>query len=272
MSDYSYSTCPLTRTILLTGLHTAFLNNMEAQYSSTGELHNFWEIIVVLEGEVSVATDKDVFSLKKHQLAIHPPLEFHRHFNSSGRKNSFAVLSFDADRMPMSETSVYTLTPYEIQEFASIIRTIRENFVCRHLHILAPKCPDSPAAQEVISRCELLWNGVFSRKSIPRQNASPDYTRIVEFLSENTSQHLTLPDISRALNMSQANIKRIFSKYSGLGIMTYFKYLKIQHGIALLKAGSSVKEVSDALSYSSPSAFSTSFRKVTGLPPSSFRA
>ena len=270
MYDNETSYCKLKRLIDLTGIGTAFIKKMDVGYSSKGEFHKTWEIILAIEGEVSVATDKDVFTLKKHCVAIHPPMEFHRHFNSSGQKNTFAVITFEASCFPVSETSVFNITPYEVQEFISIIQEINTIFLFDGIHVVAPKKPESASVQEIISRSELLWNTVVSRKSIPRNNTSPDYSRIVEFLSSNTDLNLKLADIAESLNMSQSNVKRVFSMYSGIGIMTYFKQLKVQRAIELLKQGLSVQEVSEKLSYSSPSVFCNSFRRITGRAPSTF--
>ena len=90
------------------------------------------------------------------------------------------------------------------------------------------------------------------------------------FLSENVHAGLTLPEIARQLHMSVSNVKLIFSRYSGMGVMKYYTNLKMQAAVTYLGEGLSVKEVAERLSYSSQSAFCTAFKNHTGLPPSQY--
>ena len=53
--------------------------------------------------------------------------------------------------------------------------------------------------------------------------------------------------------------------------MHYFNLLKVNRALDLLNEGYSVGHVSEMLSFSSPSAFSTAFKNLTGVSPSHFR-
>lgn len=270
MNLSSYPTCSLKRHFMLTGLHTAFTKTMETERSSMGEAHDFWEIVLVVDGEISIATDQDVLRIKKNCMYLIPPIEFHRVFNHTGKQTSFAVLSFDMEGLAPSASSIYMLSPGDVQEFLSIIQFIQESDL---LEFDSPACPDQPepsVAQAVICRCELFLNTVLSSQTLPRKNTNHEYKRIVRFLSENVDKKLSIPDIARELNMSVPNLKRVFSQNSGIGLMKYFNHLKIQRAIYLLGEGLSVREVSEQLSYSSQSAFCTAFQTMTGTAPSRY--
>ena len=66
-------------------------------------------------------------------------------------------------------------------------------------------------------------------------------------------------------------LKKIFSKYAGLGIHKYFLKSKITIACRLLRRGMSVCDVSEKLSFSSHNYFSTVFKRETGRLPSDFR-
>lgn len=269
---YSYAPCPLRKTLELTALHTAFVHSMEPGYSSQSESHNFWEIIVVLEGEVTIVTGESVILLKQNNMLVHPPLEFHRHFNPSQTKNRYAILSFSADRTPEAKRGTYTLSPSEVVEFRAIIQLIRDQYVMDRICVLHKKNTARPSIdQEVKSRMEFFLSTALFNQISPYNDADRDYQRIVTFLRDNIHRNLSVPAIAEELEMSVANLKRIFSLYAGTGIIKHFNQLKFQKAVQLLERGHSVQEVSEMLAFTSQSVFSTAFKKAMGIPPSKFR-
>lgn len=269
---YPYTPCPLEKTIEVTALHTAFVHRMDPEYSGQSESHNFWEIIAVLEGEVSVVTGEYVFQLPENSMLIHPPLEFHRHVNPNREKNTYAVISFSATQIPVSRNSIYTLSAADALEFRSIIRLIRDQYEMDKICVLHKK-PAARASidQEVKSRLEFFLSTTLFARVSPFQHTNRDYQRIVSYLTKNLHRNLTIQVIAQELEMSESNLKRVFSLYSGMGIMKYFSHLKFQRAAALLDEGHSVREVSEMLSFTSQSAFSTAFKKAMEVPPSKWR-
>ena len=51
-------------------------------------MHNFWEIVCVLEGEVGVASANDLYTLSKGQAVIHSPMEFHNIWSENLKKTN----------------------------------------------------------------------------------------------------------------------------------------------------------------------------------------
>lgn len=269
---YTYDPCRLHKSMEITALHTAFAHGMDPQYSSQSESHNFWEILLVLEGEMSVVTGESVIRLSKNNMMIHPPLEFHRHFNATQQKNKYAILSFSADRMPELRKGVYTLAALQVAEFRAIIQLIREQYRMDKICVLGKKSTARPAIdQEVKARLELFLSTTLHSQIQPYNNADQDYQRIVGYLRDNIHRNLTIPMIARELEMSVSNLKRIFSLYAGMGIMKYLSQLKFQKAVQLLEQGHSVLEVSEMLAYTSQSVFSTAFKNTMGVPPSKYR-
>ncbi len=265
-----YLTCVLQKNIDITALHSVFTDRMKKDGNSPGELHNFWEILVVVKGEMSAATVKDVFKVSENNLIIHPPMEYHRHFNQSDEDCDFAVISFDASTIPNFTDSLYKLTPQQVQDFLDIIEYIRQTCVIKRHMALEFKTEDIVASQKIKSQLELFMNATLTSKKEPRLNLDPTYKQIVEYLSANIDKPLTVPEIAKDIGMSISNLNHTFSKYSGIGIMKYFNQLKIQKAMDYLSAGMTVREVSERLSYSSQSVFSSAFKKATSLPPSKY--
>jgi len=73
---------------------------------------------------------------------------------------------------------------------------------------------------------------------------------------------------ARALFMSSSTFRRHFLQQTGLSFSAWRQRACVVTALAMLVAGKSVNQVALSLGYDSSSAFSTMFRRVTGLVPS----
>ena len=268
MKESYYKKCPLPTMIDVTGLYTAFQKTMPPAMGSDGERHDFWEMVVVMEGELSVATERELTCLKAGQMIIHSPMEYHRHFNSGDKDVTFGVISFECSNMPSVQNFVYLLSEGKLQEFCKIVSLIRENFRTGRHAVFDPREPQTPICQLVRLQLEGFLLVVLPSQSILRDSRSEDYKRIVEYMEDNLHRSLTLQEMARDLNMSLSNMKRIFSAYAGVGIIHHFNHLRIRRATQLLQQGMRVRDVAEMLGFSSQSAFCTCFKNVTGRPQS----
>ena len=272
MGEANYPTCRLNKEIEVTGLHTAFIKDMVDNYTSRGEFHNFWELALVLDGSVYVTTDKMEFFLEKHTMVLHPPMEFHRHFNATGDQSRFAVLSFDAAVMPDVSARVFGLTPKQCDQLCSLIRYIEESCEMQDkLAVLRSREDRQFAQQEIKSRLELFLLSVFRGKTLARRSRSPEYERIVSYLGSVLEENRSLSQLALGLGMSPSSLKRIFSEYGQTGIMRYYRQMRMYRAVELLKEGGSVREVSEQMNFSSQSAFCNAFKRILGEPPSKYQ-
>lgn len=81
-------------------IFTAYRHRFESDYYFIGESHDFWEIVIVLDGELGVTAGKDVFVLEKGQAVLHEPMEFHRLWSEGNSCPDIIIFSFSADMMP----------------------------------------------------------------------------------------------------------------------------------------------------------------------------
>lgn len=84
-------------------------------------------------------------------------------------------------------------------------------------------------------------------------------------------ESLTLDELAGRCGMSAASVKKIFTKYAGTGVMTYFNELKIKRAVQLLDEGKTIGQTAALLGFSDQNYFSTVFKRIMKQPPSVYQ-
>ncbi len=96
--------------------------------------------------------------------------------------------------------------------------------------------------------------------------------RIIEKLTAEYCQRLTLDELSREAGVHPVHLSRVFRKWLGEGIGDYVHHLRIRSACEqMLTPERSVAEISLAAGYADQSHFTRAFRRSTGMTPAAFR-
>lgn len=234
-------------------------------YDFLGEVHSFYELVYVLSGTVGITAGDKVYSLSGGQCLLHPPNEFHRIRSEKGSEPHVLNLSFHSASMPQQEGRVFTPGLIKQEELMDISVQVREGL----------RQSNAEKLNEQRLRLEQWLIVVMKSASdngVVESSAALRYSEIVNVLQAHLHESLSAEEIARLCNMSLSNLKKIFTKYAGMGISRYFTEMKMRHAVELLKSGKRVGEVASALGYTDQNYFSTAFRRVMGVPPGQFRA
>lgn len=254
-------------------LYTAFVANYDNKYYFNGEYHNFWEMVIVLDGTLGVTAGSDLFILKKGQAVIHEPMEFHRLWSEGNSNTKIIVFTFGAVGMPKYSSKIFEIP--NLKSASDLLDEIHSNFKNDNLNLLGINEPSKITYQLTIKKLEMFILTSLSQKAekndIVKSQTAKNYTNIANILESNIDKNLSVSDIAELCNMSQINLKKTFSRYSGMGVMAYFNQLKITAAISMLKNEMTIHEISDALGFSNQNYFSTVFKRITGHSPSYFK-
>ncbi|MBQ2704507.1 MAG: AraC family transcriptional regulator [Clostridia bacterium] len=264
--------CHIKKMINITALYTAFIQQYGYDFNFVGETHNFWEISFVLDGTVCVASDSNIFSVNAGHAIIHRPMTFHRLWAGEGAPPKLATISFDAEIDAEITDCVYELDGETAKQMCDIIEHIQDEFENNGIAIKRQK---SPTAQITINRLENLVMSLFPNRSPSetiRSSAAGvrKYTEIVRCLTDNINTNLTVDDIARICNMSPSSVKQTFRQFTGMGVVQFYRRMKMDSAISMLRKGLSVKEISQRLGYTDSNYFSTVFKRVIGVSPTSY--
>lgn len=258
----------------ITALHTAFQAVYGADYYVNGESHDFWEIVIVTEGEIGVTAGKDVFHLHRGQAILHTPNEFHNLWSERGREAGFVIFTFSAVNLTPPPSRIFEVR--DLAEPIDILTQIRTALQRHKGWIVSVREGEEQKATLALKRLELfLLQTIFENKpqktGTPLSESAKHYAAVVKFLEENLHRNLSVGEIAAACHIGEVNLKKIFSRYAGVGVIAYFNYLKMRAAVKLLEGGSTVREAAEALGFVNQNYFCTVFKRVMGKAPKSFK-
>ena len=272
---------PVKKRIEISSLYTAFEQRMDKNFYFAGESHVFWEMVCVLEGNVGVTADDDVYSLCAGQMILHKPMEFHRLWASGGTEPVVCIFSFSATNMPTLNGRVYKMTANDQVRVKKLHDNIHEHYEmdCAasgiSMFFLGVKENCEEKAYSDVCYLEYLILKMTSRGAGGAVSdgsvGARKYAEIVGVMEKNIEKRLSVEEIAAECAMSVSNVKKIFYRYSGKGVSTYFNELKIRRAIELLDGGATVNEIAMSLGFEDRNYFSTVFRRIMGQSPIKYR-
>ena len=238
------------------GFFSAFRFDWNDSFVFDGESHDFWEIILVLSGEVEVVEDNNVYTLRAGNMMFHAPMEFHRSKSSGGTSPSGRIMSFRAiGEIP----SVLTQGIFSLDEdLMSDYNRVFENAADFFDGVKDCGFEATALLEAFIAKLSkrLQRGSSYATNPLSMTPGATEYRKIVSFMSRNVCQNLSLTEIAAKNSVSVSYLKLLFNTYAGISPKKYFNSMRLRHATKLLSEGNSVIEVSDTMNFSSPNYFS----------------
>lgn len=261
------------RLIRVDALYTAFDVVRPAHFYFHGESHDFWELVYVCQGEVTATADERVYRLDSGKLLFHKPMEFHRIWSESNTGPHLMIISFKAggENMEKLENSCFALSSRQRKRFEEVVAAF-----C-HARALQAQGEEKEVRRAVAMTAALLENFLMRltewEEQLPHESSDEDaqYTRIVNVMQENCHRRLSLEELAKECGMSVSNMKRIFGRFSDVGIAKYFLSLKIRRAKELLENEIPASRVAEMLDFSEINYFYTVFKRETGMTPTQYK-
>jgi AraC-like DNA-binding protein len=241
----------------------------------SGEMHDFWVMVYVEEGRAIATGDERVYNLSTGQIVFHKPLEFHRIWSADGSAPHLNILSVKAYGKVLRglKDRSFSLSKEEQELFCDAFDTFykaaqlyeKEGREAIDYRMLAAKGA---------AKLEVFLLNLIGKESLPQLPVSSDeksFRRIVEVMNEHCTEALSVDELAALCLMSRSNMKRVFSRFSDIGIAKYFTGLKVRRAMQLLNDGLSANETAARLGFNEVSYFHTVFKRETGLTPMQYQ-
>lgn len=155
--------------------------------------------------------------------------------------------------------------------------SLRQRFLRRRLRNLCA----APGARDSSPRAELLAGALYESCTEPATtvcSASPIASAVLghianaaDFIDAEFGRPLKLADMARVANMSTFHFARTFARVTGMPPHRYLVSVRLREAVQRMERGDSVTTACYAVGFSSPSHFTTAFRRHVGVLPSTLR-
>lgn len=127
----------------ITGIYTAFKRDYKTGYYFSGEFHDFWEIVIVLSGEIGITAGSRVMRLSRGQCVLHCPSEFHRIWNDNSLHPQIIIFSFACRNMPGMKSRFFSISDELLAEAEATLGEINCAFERSGISVVGIKNADS---------------------------------------------------------------------------------------------------------------------------------
>lgn len=264
-----------------------FHQELASTYKYSGEIHDFWEIIYIDKGKINGFIGEKPYPLSQGEALIIEPNIFHNLWVEDNKSANIINISFNIEKEVLKNFSkkVIKLSDFHKEILRKIIEESRRTFSgSNNLWIKDLWSGDRICNKEDFASEDLIKNYLeifiveLSRKiicnnrkkeySINEKVNNEDINNMLKYMNEHIDSNLTIKDISTNFHVCETTIKQMFKKYFNMGVIEYFRNMKIEQAKIYIREGKmNFTEISQRLGYSSIHHFSKQFSKIVKMSP-----
>lgn len=277
----------LNSVLNISDLISLFYLQSPRNFHVPGETHDFWELVYIDKGQMLITAGEHKYILKAGELVFHCPGEFHAVEAHENIPSNFIICAFHcgSEHMRYFEHKILFINNFERDCLYGALREVKGGFFPslgtgqRDFRIA-----DAPfgTAQLVKSYLEQMLITLYRQnsnlqiqqriESYAQKNSYNELTGIVKtYLEEHVEEKLTLEQISKELNYSVSQMKKLFKAETGTSVIDYFISLKMGEAKRMIREGSeSFTQISARLGYDNVHYFSRQFKQKNDITPTEY--
>lgn len=251
------------------------------QYHTESDSHNFYELLHVEKGSLSVSSENYSGTLTDNQLIIHKPNE--RHFlecNESGSPN-VVIIGFECNAPELSRFSDIPITLQPIHR-NMLSRILTEGMAVYEPPYDIPttemkKRENYPFGADQLIQIHLEAFLISLVRDFPDPHSSSvrintgKISDIYDYIAEHYTEKLTLHDLCFIFGTNKTSLCRNFKEEYGETVLNHINNLRVQDAKALLREQTlTITQISEVLGFTSIHYFCRLFKKETGMTPKEY--
>lgn len=251
----------------VTAFHSGWNTRFRTNFLFSGESHDFWELLYVIDGKIGISKNEKVYELEAGDVIFYRPMEFHSTWTLDGTAPRIVIISFSLEGNGFSALGdgIYKVRKIERSLIMSAVDLYRSS----------TQTADPVSIQLAANHTEeLLLRLITSQTPSQTYHISPsakNYRQIISFLDSHLKDNLSTEDIARECCFSVSNVKKIFKKYSGIGIMQYYNEQRMILATSYIKQDFKISEIAEQFNFSSQNYFTEVFKRHMKMTPMQYK-
>jgi len=280
----SYTRTYLKEIINIESIRTVHYFEYSKDFVYSGEKHDFWELVYVDKGNVTVGADDKKILLNQGDVYFHKPMQWHNVAADGITAPNLAIISFDCndEAMDYFEDKTFHLEPKLRNVLSSVISETEKAFVtpivkyygsdALKVNADAPKCSEQLIKIYLTELLLLLLMEESKDEKVRVKIDESTFDVVIHYLEANICENVSLADVANHTHISPSTIKKLFRENTGESFVKYFTAMKMKEAKTLFREYSkNVAEVAQKLGYNDSAYFARVFRRVTHLSPSEYK-
>lgn len=242
----------------------------QTNYPSNLHYHDYYELVVFIDGDIEYFCNQNVYSVKKGDAIIIPPHTFHlsRLTNKSTqyKRHVFYFLGEQLDKELLSVLTekIKTGGVYQSEQVLRLANAIKEQ--ADKGDTIKKACCNAIFTQII---CSLLTENRFSSDN--GQTLPERLSQIKNFIDNNYSQITSVTDVANEFFYSREYLSRLFKQYFNTTVNEYINKIRVAESQKLLLKGISVTDACFKVGFGSLSTYIRVFNSVTGMTPLEYK-
>ncbi|MBQ5793458.1 MAG: helix-turn-helix domain-containing protein [Clostridia bacterium] len=244
-----------------------FLFEKNTDHAFPLHMHRCYEMVLMLEGEMTIQIDQDTYDLSAGDLILIKPNRLHSYETPTGKSGVCLLCMFSSDLIaaitdPLSKYRLHTVHLHNVQAI------YRDTFLLMQEH------RDLPTVKGFLYLlCGLFYRQIDYSAEDTIIEVSDLLQKIFAHIESNVDKPCTLHELAQALKYNESYLSRFFYSKIGVSYSDYVRSIKINYACYLLKnTHDSIFNIARLCGYATPSAFNRSFKQITGMNPNEYRS
>lgn len=267
---------------------TIHYQELEKNYVSKEETHDFWEVIYADKEDIFVVRDGDRYAVNRGEMIFIKPNQPH-YVECGKREPNIFIISFEcrSESMQFFNDKKYAVPECYRYLLQNIMSEATETFDLPDFdpdlnRLELKENPNLGGEQILKNSLEILLIYMLraaNNQSSPQEffiskiNSSSDLQdEIVRILTSKIYDTFTLEDLCTALHYGKTYLCTFFREKTGMSIYQTYLKLKIDESKKLIRQKHSFSDIAEKLCFDSLSHFTYVFKKYVGMTPGEYKS
>ena len=266
--ENKYEYHPIVPNISIKEILTSFYQVRKGNYIFPGEVHGYYELVYIDHGELDTTVENKEYHLKKYDLMLYHPGQFHAQSTQEDTTCSYLTITFDMDCKLGDElkNKVFHTKKSVYQVLSKYMKAIQSNnFLSSEFAMLYLK--------EVLI---LLFQSERNEETEISNTMQEHYentllNEILIFIHNNIYSSFTVEDICQKFSVSRSTLQTLFNTNIKTTPKQYISRIKLNQAKLLIQEHKyTISEISDILGFTSIHYFSRKFKLQFGVSPTDY--